>query len=297
MTKGSVLIVDDEEINRMLLKEYLKAAEIDHAEAANGTEALEILHQEPHRFSAVLLDRMMPDMDGLSVLKQIKSTEILKDIPVIMQTAKAMKEEIREGLESGSYYYLTKPFDKQTLLTILKAAIDQFFTHGSLIAELEETSNSLSLMKAGNFELKTLDEARNLSKLLALSCPEPGKIVTGISELLINAIEHGNLAIGFDEKTQLLESEQLYDEINKRLSLDEYKSKKVTVIFNKTDNEINFIINDCGAGFDYEKFANIDLSEVLGSHGRGIAMAKLLSFSNITYSEGGTQVTASVNIQ
>jgi len=297
MAKGSVLIVDDEEINRMLLKEYLITAEIDHAEASNGTEALEILNREPQRFSAVLLDRMMPDMDGLSVLKQIKSTESLKNIPVIMQTAKAMKEEVREGLECGSYYYLTKPFDKKTLLTVLKAAIDQFFTHGSLIAELQETSDSLSLLQEGRFELATLEEARNLSKLLALSCPQPAKMVTGISELLINAIEHGNMAIGFEEKTDLLKSEQLYEEINRRLTLDEYKDKRVTVEYKRSDHEIQFIISDCGDGFDYEKYLNIDLSEVLGSHGRGIAMARILSFSDIIYSAGGRQVTAILKLQ
>ncbi|MDH5426049.1 MAG: response regulator [Gammaproteobacteria bacterium] len=297
MKKGSVLIVDDEEINRMLLQEYLKTAGYDHAQAANGTEALAILRREPRRFSAILLDRMMPDMDGLTVLKEIKQSDELKDIPVIMQTAKAMKEEIREGLECGSYYYLTKPFDKKTLLTILQAANDQFFTHGSLIAELEETSNSLSLMKEGAFELSSLDEARNLSKLLALSCPEPSKIVTGLSELLINAIEHGNLAISFDEKTELIKTDRLYEEISRRLLLDENKDKRVMVEFKKSNNEIHFDITDCGAGFDHEKFVNIDLSEVLGSHGRGIAMAKLLSFSEITYSATGNQVKACVKLQ
>ena len=92
----------------------------------------------------------------------MKQTEGLKDIPVIMQTAKAMKEEIREGLECGSYYYLTKPFDKQTLLTILRAAVDQFFEHTSLISELESTTDSLSLMREGLFECRTLDEVRSL---------------------------------------------------------------------------------------------------------------------------------------
>ena len=295
MSKSSVIIVDDEMINRLLLNEYLVDAGYDPVQAEGGTQALEILNREPDRFAAVLLDRMMPDMDGLSVLKEMKVTEGLRDIPVIMQTAKAMKSEIQEGLECGSYYYLTKPFDRKTLLTILKAAIDQFSAHESLISELEDTTNTLSLMQCGTFECTTLDEARSLSKLLAISCPEPNKTVTGLSELVINAIEHGNLAITYDEKTQLIKDNLLYDEIDKRLLLDEYRDKRVLIEYSRDKDSIVFTITDEGNGFDYKSYIDIDLSEVLDSHGRGIAMAKLLSFDNIAYQGTGNTVKATIN--
>jgi len=295
MSNPSVLIVDDEVINRLLLNEYLVDAGYDPVQAEGGTQALEILNREPDRFAAVLLDRMMPDMDGLSVLKEMKLTSSLRDIPVIMQTAKAMKSEIQEGLECGSYYYLTKPFDRKTLLTILKAAIDQFSAHESLISELKDTTNTLSLMQTGTFECGTLEEARSLSKLLAISCPEPNKTVTGLSELVINAIEHGNLDISYDEKTQLLKENTLYDEIDKRLLLDEYKDKRVLIEYTREQSRIVFTITDQGKGFDYKNYINIDLSKVLDSHGRGIAMAKLLSFDNIAYQGAGNIVKAIIN--
>lgn len=297
MAKTSVLIVDDEAINRLLLHEYLNDAGYDPVEAEGGIQALELLNSEPSRYSAVLLDRMMPDMDGLTVLKQMKQTEGLKDIPVIMQTAKAMKEEIREGLECGSYYYLTKPFDKQTLLTILHAAVDQFIEHTGLISELESTTDSLSLMRHGLFECQTLDEVRSLSKLLAINCPEPKKTVTGLSELMVNAIEHGNLGITYDEKTELLKTDKLYEEVDRRLELAEYREKRVKIEYSRDGDEIVFVISDCGTGFDFEKFMNIDLSKVFDSHGRGIAMAKMLSFSNIEYFSPGNKVRASIKIQ
>lgn len=296
MPNTSVLIVDDEVINRLLLNEYLVDAGYDVVEADGGIQALEALNKEPDRFSAVLLDRMMPDMDGLTVLKQIKETEILQDIPVIMQTAKAMKSEIQEGLEGGSYYYLTKPFDRKTLLTILQAAIEQFTTHQSLISELKDTTNTFSLMKTGLFECSTLLEARSLSKLLAISCPEPHRTVTGLSELIINGIEHGNLNITYDEKTLLIKEDNLFEEIDKRLNLDAYKDKKVCVEYQRNENDITFVISDQGNGFDYESFIDLDLSQVLDSHGRGIAMAKLLSFSEISYQGCGNKVTAVIKI-
>jgi len=297
MGKTSVLIVDDEAINRLLLNEYLNDAGYDPVQAEGGIRALELLRAEPNRYAAVLLDRMMPDMDGLTVLKEMKQTDVLKNIPVIMQTAKAMKEEIREGLECGSYYYLTKPFDKKTLLTILQAAVDQFFAHESLISELESTADSLSMMKEGVFECQTLDEARSISKLLAITCPDPRKIVTGLSELIINAIEHGNLGISYDEKTEFLKNETLFDEVDRRLELDSNAHKKVKIQYAKVDTEIVFQITDCGDGFDFDKFMNIDLSKVYDSHGRGIAMAKLLSFSEITYLGKGNEVRASIKLQ
>ncbi|MDH5425554.1 MAG: response regulator [Gammaproteobacteria bacterium] len=296
MPKTSVLIVDDEAINRLLLNEYIVDAGYDPVHAECGTQALENLYKEPDRFSAVLLDRMMPDMDGLSVLKEMKSNTALHDIPVIMQTAKAMKSEIQEGLECGSYYYLTKPFDRKTLLTVLKAAVDQFRAHELLISELNDTTNSFSLLQSGMFECTTLEEARNLSKLLAICCPEPNKTVTGLSELIINAVEHGNLGITYDEKTILLRDDVLYEEINKRLSLDAYKDKRVTIEYQRSDSNISFLITDMGMGFDYKNFMEKDLSDILDSHGRGIAMAKLLSFSNIEYFGCGNQVKATINI-
>lgn len=296
MPNTSVLIVDDEAINRLLLNEYLVDAGYDVVEADGGIQALEALNKEPNRFSAVLLDRMMPDMDGLTVLKQMKETVILEDIPVIMQTAKAMKSEIQEGLECGSYYYLTKPFDRKTLLTILQAAIEQFTAHQSLISELKDTTNTFSLMKTGLFECSTLIEARNLSKLLAISCPEPTRTVTGLSELIINGIEHGNLNITYDEKTSLIKEDTLYEEIDKRLNLDANKDKKVRVEYQRNESDITFVISDQGNGFDYESYIDLDLSQILDSHGRGIVMAKLLSFTDISYQGCGNKVIAVIKI-
>lgn len=296
MPQTSVLIVDDEAINRLLLNEYIVDAGYDPVHAECGTEALDILYKEPDRFSAVLLDRMMPDMDGLTVLKEMKTKPALRDIPVIMQTAKALKSEIQEGLESGSYYYLTKPFDRKTLLTVLKAAVEQFKAHELLISELKDTTSTFSLMQSGVFECSTLEEARSLSKLLAICCPDPNKTVTGLSELIINAVEHGNLGITYDEKTDLIKNNNLYDEIDKRLSLAVYKDKKVNIEYQRTDAGIMFLITDMGSGFNYKNFMEKDLSEILDSHGRGIAMAKLLSFSSIEYYGCGNKVKATINI-
>ena len=81
-----------------------------------------MLEAHPGHFSAILLDRGMPRMDGMTLLRQIKDEDRHKHIPVIMQTARDSKEEILEGLEAGAYYYLTKPFAGPTLIAIVGSA-------------------------------------------------------------------------------------------------------------------------------------------------------------------------------
>lgn len=296
MGRPTVLVVDDEAINRKLLNQYLKDEGYDTELAEDGQSALTCLEKDPTRYSAVLLDRMMPDMDGITVLQKMKAHDSLKTIPVVMQTAKARREEIQQGLESGSYYYLTKPFDKLTLLAIVKSAIEQYdFSHG-LIKELEQTADTLSLMTSGEFEFQTLDEARNLSTLLAKAGPEPARLVTGLSELMINAIEHGNLGITYDEKSELMKNNTWHDEIIRRLALKENQDKKVSVKFRRLAEQLEYEISDCGMGFDFDNYLNIDLTSVFDSHGRGIVMAKMLSFSSLQYVGCGNKLVATVKL-
>ena len=296
MGRPTVLVVDDEAINRKLLNQYLKDEGYNTELAEDGQSALTCLEKDPARYSAVLLDRMMPDMDGITVLQKMKAHDSLKTIPVVMQTAKARREEIQQGLESGSYYYLTKPFDKLTLLAIVKSAIEQYdFSHG-LIKELEQTADTLSLMTSGEFEFQTLDEARNLSTLLAKAGPEPTRLVTGLSELMINAIEHGNLGITYDEKSELMKNNTWHDEIIRRLALKENQDKKVSVKFRRLAEQLEYEISDCGTGFDFDNYLNIDLTSVFESHGRGIVMAKMLSFSSLQYVGCGNKLVATVKL-
>jgi hypothetical protein len=78
--------------------------------------------------------------------------------------------------------------------------------------------------------------------------------------------------------------------------MDEYKEKKAILSFKKTADDIRFEIVDMGQGFDYKPYDNIDLSEVLTSHGRGIAMARLLTFSKVEYKGKGNHVEAVINL-
>lgn len=290
----NILIVDDEPTNLEILKECLDSLEYNIVEASDGLEAWSILQKEEYQFDAILLDRMMPNMDGMEVLKQVKQSPSLKMIPVIMQTAAIAKHEILEGIKAGCYHYLTKPFEEDVLVSIVKTAVDDYRNYRILQDEIEQQGVSLSLLESAHFRFKTLDESRVLIKLLAAACPEPDKVTMGLSELLINAVEHGNLNITYTDKSELLNTQTWDQEILHRLSLPEYSSRYVTVDLERLDDRINFVIKDQGDGFEWEKYLEFSSDRATDCHGRGIAMANMMSFDEVEYFGKGNEVKVSI---
>jgi CheY-like chemotaxis protein len=110
-----VLIVDDEDRNTFALSNYLEASEINTVIARHGEEAIEALRGNA-TIDIVLLDMMMPVMDGYETLSVLQKDESLKNIPVIAVTARAMKGDKEKCLESGAWDYVSKPIDLALLL-------------------------------------------------------------------------------------------------------------------------------------------------------------------------------------
>jgi len=293
--KSVVLAVDDEQFNLELIKEYLSAIDIETVCVESGEQALTILQQTPQRFSAVLLDRMMPGIDGIEVLKLIKAGEATNRLPVIMQTAKTGKDCMIEGLSAGAHYYLSKPYDQQTLLAIITTAIRDYQHYLHIEKNLDQSAQTLQLINKGEFSFRTLDEAKSLSALLANACPEADSVVFILTELMINAVEHGNLGISYKEKSELIADEKWEDEVSSRLALADNINKYVTVEFSRNADNITFLITDQGAGFDWQQYIEISPNRAFDSHGRGIAMANSISINQIEYLESGNKVRITVS--
>ena len=295
-SKPRILVVDDEPFNLEILIEYLEDADYATVSAQNGIVAWNTLEKSPEMFSAILLDRMMPEMDGMEVLTRIKGHPLLKTLPVIMQTAKAAKQDMLEGLQAGAYYYLTKPFDKNELLAIVKTAVDDFQEYRSLQNELVQNTRAVRMMDSGKFHFRTLEEGRNLAALLAHTTPEPNAVVLGLSELILNAVEHGNLGISYEEKSSLKEIDAWTAEVQRRLALPENREKQATLEFERIKGEVRFIIQDQGDGFAWEKFMSISPERAFHTHGRGIAIANSISFTRLEYRGNGNQVLATIDV-
>jgi len=292
-----ILVVDDELFNLELIKEYLLDEDVELVCVDRGEKALSILHESPERFSAVLLDRMMPGIDGMEVLSKIKANDELKQLPVIMQTAKTGKKYMLEGLNAGAHYYLSKPYSQETLVTIVSTAVRDYQNYLKIQDSLKQTTQTLKMMSKGEFSFKSLSEARNLAALLANACPEPDSVMLGLTELMINAVEHGNLGITYEDKSKLNAEGEWENEVAHRLELPLNKDKYVTIEFSRNDNEITFLIVDQGKGFDWNKYMEICPERAFDSHGRGIAMANSISFNQVNYLDSGNKVFVTVPLR
>lgn len=292
--KTTILVVDDEEFNLELIAEYLCEEDVETVCVNNGELALALLYESPQRFSAVLLDRMMPGIDGMEVLSRIKANEKLNNLPVIMQTAKGGKEHMVEGLKAGAHYYLSKPYSQQALTTIVTAAVRDYKNYIDILDSLKQTTKTLKLMHKGSFDFKTINDARNLAALLAKACPNSDSVMLGLTEIMINAVEHGNLGITYAEKSKLNASDEWANEIERRLVSPSNIDKYASIEFTRNDSEITFLIADQGDGFNWEKYMEICPERAFDSHGRGIAMANSISFNRIEYFGTGNKVSVTV---
>jgi DNA-binding response OmpR family regulator len=285
-----ILLVDDEPLNLEILAEHLDSPGYRTVQAENGAEAWSLLDADPTGFDAVLLDRMMPVMNGMELLAKLKADGRFSGLPVIMQTAAAAKEQVAEGLRQGAYYYLTKPFERDVLLAIVESALEHRRNRISLV---DDQCDPQSLVE-GVFRFRTLAEARRLASFLARTCPQPDQTVLGLSELMINAVEHGNLAITYREKSALNEKGQWREEVERRLAAPEYAGRLATVRVERDAGAVRFTVADQGAGFDWHNYLEMSPERAFDSHGRGIAMSRMLSFASVEYQGNGNTVTAIV---
>jgi CheY-like chemotaxis protein len=296
MTDTRVLLVDDEPLNLEILVDYFEGEAPFSVETAdNGEAAWQLLKQSGRDFKLILLDRMMPGLDGIGLLKRIKSDPALAAIPVIMQTAANSPEQIREGLEAGAYYYLTKPYRRDNLLAIVHAALSDAEARHTLSRQLHQHVNSLQFLDQAEFSIRTIYEAGQLASFVAQACPNPDQAVIGISELLVNGVEHGNLGLSYSEKTRLKQEDCWQAEVDRRADLPENRDKRVRLSYQRGNGKITLRVSDQGNGFNWQDFLEMDPERAFDPNGRGIALARLLSFSGITYEGCGNVAVATID--
>lgn len=121
MSRAKILVVDDDPDILSLVRYNLEREGFSVLTAANGQDALQLVHSQPPQ--AIILDLMLPEVDGLEVSRQIKRDPSLSDIPIIMLTAKGEEVDRVVGFELGADDYITKPFSPRELVLRLKAIL------------------------------------------------------------------------------------------------------------------------------------------------------------------------------
>jgi two-component system, OmpR family, alkaline phosphatase synthesis response regulator PhoP len=120
MTK-SILIVDDDEMVRIALCELLKPEGYEIDTAAGGKDGLDKINNK--KYDLLMLDIIMPEMDGLELCRKIRQREECKEIPIVFLTAKSREEDRIMGIDAGASQFLSKPISPEKLLEIISETI------------------------------------------------------------------------------------------------------------------------------------------------------------------------------
>lgn len=162
---ASILVVDDTPDMALLLSMAVTKQGYSATTANSGRRALEVaevLHPD-----AILLDIMMPDMDGLEVLKELKDNPRLRDIPVILVTAKREDSDVINGLDAGAYDYVTKPFKREILAARLRSAVRTKQHHDRLTALAQQLQEEMATSERMREELMHAQKLESIGHLAA----------------------------------------------------------------------------------------------------------------------------------
>ena len=223
MINNCILVVDDEQRMRKLIKDFLTAKGFSILEAEDGEKALEVFENNKNKISLILLDVMMPKLDGWSVLRQIRQDS---KVPIIMLTARGEEQDELFGFELGVDEYISKPFSPKILVARVEAI-------------LKRTNNDPKEVKDyGGIEIDK--EGRTVKvdgKPIELSLRE--------YELLVYLVENENIALSRDK---ILNNVWNYDYYGDSRTIDSHIKK----IRHKLGKKVKYIKTIRGVGYKFE---------------------------------------------
>ena len=283
----TVLCVDDEEFNLDILIRHLTKNDYQTLPAETGEEAWDILDKQHETIDLVLLDRMLPGIDGIEVLTRMKQDERLKHIPVIMQTAAISNSDTKSGIDAGAYYYVKKPYDAGILLSIVDSAIKDSQQRDLVERHFQSYNKVRKLVDSEHFHFQTFSEARELAIHLAKFHPDPKRLTVALTSLLSNAIEHGNYEIGFERKGELLRSHSYKETLSQCKKTSPYGDRVVQVHLDKSSERFTVMIEDEGPGFDWKEYMDFDPIRVTEPNGRGLPTINAMFENALSFNDKG----------
>ena len=223
MPDNYILVVDDELRMRKLIKDFLMAKGYNIIEAEDGEKALEVFQENKNKLKLILLDVMMPKLDGWSVLRQIRQES---RVPIVMLTARGEEQDELFGFELGVDEYITKPFSPKILVARVEAILKRSEKD---ITEIEDHAG-----------IEVDKEGRTIKvegKVIELSLRE--------YELLIYLIENENIALSRDK---ILNNVWNYDYYGDSRTIDSHIKK----IRHKLGKKGKYIKTMRGIGYKFE---------------------------------------------
>ena len=223
MIDNYILVVDDEQRMRKLIKDFLAAKGYSILEAEDGEKALEVFEENKNKISLILLDVMMPKLDGWSVLRQIRQES---KIPIIMLTARGEEQDELFGFELGVDEYISKPFSPK----ILVARVEAILKRTSPVKKEAKEYGGIEIDKEGR-------TVKVDGKVIELSLRE--------YELLTYLVENENIALSRDK---ILNNVWNYDYYGDSRTIDSHIKK----IRHKLGKKGKYMKTMRGVGYKFE---------------------------------------------
>ena len=293
-TQGQIAILDRDHARAALVGEQLVGMSVGVLLMSSEDELHSALKSSDHDVQCIVA-AFDNSMVRETVYGLLEKTNLRNIMPTIFYDADTGQDYV-EALQKGAVYVVRKGEPISIIRSVVISSMNVVEENRQLRDEVRRRSSAIGLIQSGEFQIRTLEEARNLSTMLSLACPSPESVALGLVELIVNGIEHGNLGIKYEEKTVLIEQGRWMEEVVSRLAMPENEKKYVTVLFLKVARKIRFRIIDCGDGFDYSNYLEITPERLLGQHGRGILMAQGGCFDRMEYQGAGNEVVVEVDL-
>lgn len=284
--KGSILIIDDNIDLLEYLKDFFMIYNYEVLLAESGNDGIDKFRE----FSPdiVISDIRLPDKSGNIVVKEIK--ELDPDVPIIVITGYSDHNLILSAMKNGAVELLKKPF-KPKDLKYLVSKIETLFKkikvkHSASFLEWEKRhlkiANDIHIIPSvTDFIFSNVDYIFNEISFMKI----------GLQEILINAIEHGNLKISYEEKQKLLSSGDYNRILKEKAALPENIDKCVDIKVFSTPQFLKIMVEDMGEGFDLTSIPDPENPEnFLNENGKGIMMT-LNAYDEVAYNDKGNKVT------
>lgn len=259
-----ILLVDDTKANLKLLSHVLSKEGYQYIEANNGQEAIELA--EEHEPDLILLDIMMPDIDGFEVIKRLKKKDKLADVPIIFLSSLTETDDKVQGFKSGGVDYITKPFQREETLARIK-------THLQIRSLQMELNERIKILRDREIQLSRLNKKKDdLVRMVSHDIKNPLTGIIGLVKLIRDSDK-----ISDEEQTQMLSV--IEDSGNNLLNL-------VRDVLDRESKKMES---------DEAEIANTDLSELME---RVISMNKakaVVKNINLSYSVNPVNLSARVD--
>jgi CheY-like chemotaxis protein/anti-sigma regulatory factor (Ser/Thr protein kinase) len=287
-TPPAVLVVDDEESLRSLLVRVLEREGFMPFTATNGEQAIELFRE--HSPPVVVSDIRMPKMDGLTMLREIRKID--RAAAVILMTGQGNEEILLSALRGGAANFFKKPFNSRELVDEIRRIIGfRLETRRSALFSpyLTEETKSFVLPPGVPIYSPVVDQIA-----LQLPCLVPAEEILnlkiGIEEMIVNAIEHGSLGIGFEEKSLAIRDGRLTELMALRSEEARRTGRRVFISSRLSRETFTITIRDEGKGFDWRALPAVVPENLLTFNGRGIFLTKIY-FDEVEFNDAGNEVT------